>query len=90
MGHRTLEQSFQSFERSFEEGLQASTAVIGSPALYATVRAAFIRQGSSLNRWCVSNGLSRFTVERALTGKSTTRSALAIVSRAVEAARPTC
>lgn len=53
---------------------------IGSPGLYVAVRAGFVNQGSSLNKWCLAHGVSRQTAERALSGVTTTRKALRLVA----------
>ena len=37
---------------------------------YRLVRAALVREGSSLAKWCEENGVSRQLAERALRGKS--------------------
>ena len=36
--------------------------------LYNKVRAAFILQGTTLNAWCLSNGIMRQNAQQALTG----------------------
>jgi hypothetical protein len=82
-----LKQAVGRFQSDFEREVQLSVALIGSPSLYQRVRAAFVGQGTSLNGWCTANGLNRQTVDRALMGKTTTRAALALVRRAVDAAR---
>ena len=58
----------------------------GSPELYRAVRAGFIANGSSLNRWCMDEALTRQTVEKALRGERTTLAALRIVEKAAKAA----
>lgn len=64
-------------------GLPEKLTLIGSPNLYLIVRVAFVDQGSSLNKWCISNGVNRQTAERALRGVTTTRNAIALVERIV-------
>ena len=53
----------------------AGHTVTGSPDLYHLVRAAFVNKGSSLNRWCISNGVNRQTAEKALQGERRSKSA---------------
>lgn len=43
--------------------------ITGSPELYHAVRAGFVNQGTSLNRWCIANGINRQTAEKALRGE---------------------
>lgn len=62
--------------------------IIGSEDLYLAVRAAFVARGSSLNNWCIANGVNRQTADRAVRGKTTTRAALQLVERVVAAALP--
>lgn len=83
-----LKQAIPAFQSAFEREVESSLVVVGSPALYQQVRAAFVSRGTSLNGWCLANGVSRHTVDRALSGKTTTRTALSLVQRIVEAARP--
>ena len=40
-----------------------------SPELLSLVRATFVRQGTSLNKWCSENGVSRQYVTAVLLGK---------------------
>ena len=63
-------------------------AIVGSEDLYLAVRAAFVASGSSLNNWCIANRVNRQTAERAIRGKTTTRSALTLVHRIVSEALP--
>ena len=60
--------------------------VAGSPDLYKAVRAGFVKQGTSLNRWCISKGLNRQTVEKALRGERQSRLSKTVLSDAVAAA----
>ena len=48
-------------------------APVGSPDLYHAVRAGFVNQGTSLNRWCIANGINRQTAEKALRGQRRSR-----------------
>lgn len=54
-----------------------------SPHLYTTVRAAFIQQGSSLNRYCIQEGIDRVWATNALLGKRNGPKARALRSRLV-------
>jgi hypothetical protein len=40
-----------------------------SSALYAAVRAGFVRQGTTFNRWCQSHGVRRENARKALLGE---------------------
>ena len=40
-----------------------------SKELDRAVRAAFVAQGTTLNAWCIANGLKRQTVDKALKGE---------------------
>lgn len=59
-------------------------------SLYPSVRAAFIQQGSSLNRWCSENGVNRVVATYALTGKRNGPAAKALVRRIEAAAGLEC
>jgi len=61
-------------------------SVIGSPTLYLLVRAGFVNQGITLNKWCILRGVNRQTAEKALKGISTSKKSLALVSEALAAA----
>lgn len=65
---------------------QFTYAQIGSPTLYRSVLAAFVMQGTTLNRWCIANGINRQTAEKALRGLTTSRNALSLVEMIVSAA----
>lgn len=60
--------------------------VVGSPRLYDAVRAGFINQGTSLNRWCIANQVNRQTAQKALMGITGSKNARDLVQRLVEAA----
>jgi hypothetical protein len=60
--------------------------IVGSTDLYKAVRAGFINQGTSLNKWCIAKGLNRQTVEKALRGERRSRLSRAVLSDAVSAA----
>lgn len=53
---------------------------------YLAVRAAFIAQGTSLNRWCLGNGVSRPYAAKALRGDLTGAKALALRNMILKAA----
>jgi hypothetical protein len=61
--------------------------LLPSPALYAMVRAGFVRQGASLNRWCIARGISRQNARKALLGEWRGPAAARLVSRLVEASQ---
>lgn len=63
-------------------------AVVGSPDIYLAVRAAFVNQGTTLNKWCLSNGVSRQSAEKALKGERVGKTALELVDRIVSVAFP--
>lgn len=50
-----------------------SYGVVGSSELYHAVRAGFVSQGTSLNRWCIAKGVKRQTVDKALRGERFSR-----------------
>lgn len=58
-----------------------------SKALLKAVRADFIVKGTSLNAWCVDNGLRRQNVAKALTGDWRGPKATEVVELVVCAAR---
>ncbi len=86
MMRNPLKQAPQGFQRPFDPQLERSLVLIGSATVYNAVRAGFVRQGTSLNKWCLANGLNRYTAERALKGDTTTRAALALVAKLAAAA----
>ena len=55
---------------------------------YRMVRAGFVAQGTTLNRWCIANGISRQTAEKALKGERVNRNSSVLVERLVKAALP--
>ena len=57
--------------------------ILGSTDVYLMVRAGFVNQGTTLNRWCIAKGINRQTAEKALKGLSTSRAALALVQQAL-------
>lgn len=61
-------------------------AVIGSPNLYLMVRAGFIAKGTTLNAWCIANGINRQTVEKALKGERNGKLSRRLVETLVAAA----
>jgi len=40
-----------------------------SPDLYAQVRAGFVRQGTTLNKWCIAHGIHRQSARKVLLGQ---------------------
>lgn len=54
--------------------------------LYLAVRAAFVAQGTSLNRWCLSKGVSRPYAVQVLRGFWTGAKAQVLLKKIVEAA----
>lgn len=62
--------------------------MIGSPNLYLLVRAGFVNQGTTLNKWCIARGINRQTAEKALKGISTSRKSLALIEVLVAEALP--
>ena len=50
-------------------------------ALYRTVRANFILKGTSLNAWCLSNGVTREWAAQCLTGRRTGVAAESLILR---------
>ncbi|PWB83065.1 MAG: hypothetical protein C3F11_08535 [Methylocystaceae bacterium] len=61
-------------------------SVVPSQDLYLMVRAGFVAQGTTLNAWCIANGLNRQTVERSLRGDRNGKVSRAVRERAVSAA----
>lgn len=62
--------------------------IVGSPELYKSVRAGFVNQGTTLNRWCIETGRKRQTVEKALKGDRVSRLALELNLAAIRFSRP--
>lgn len=60
--------------------------VAPSPELYLMVRAGFVAKGTTLNAWCIANGVNRQTVERALKGARNGKVSRELRERAVAAA----
>ena len=58
-------------------------SVVGSPDLYQAVRAGFVNQGTSLNKWCIANKERRQTVEKALKGERSSKKSNSIVEKVV-------
>jgi hypothetical protein len=58
----------------------------GSPDLYRIVRAGFVNQGTSLNRWCIENGVNRQTAEKALKGERVSRRSRTMLATIVDEA----
>ena len=46
-----------------------SLSVVPSDDLYRMVRAGFIAKGTTLNAWCIANGVNRQTAEKSLKGQ---------------------
>ncbi|MEN3794586.1 hypothetical protein [Fulvimarina sp. MAC3] len=65
--------------------LSLTTQVAGSPSLYVAVRAGFVNQGSSLNRWCRDNAVNRQTAEKALKGERHSRRAQQLIETLISA-----
>lgn len=64
----------------------AELTVVPSEDLYLTVRAAFIAQGTTLNAWCIANGVNRQTAAKALKGQRHGKLSRALRDRLIEAA----
>lgn len=62
--------------------------MIGSEDLYRAVRAAFVARGTSLNAWCISNGINRQTAEKTLRGERGGKRALALRNRLISEVFP--
>lgn len=67
---------------------QAAMIVKPNPpiSLYAEVRSAFIRQGTTLNKWCSENGILRQTAAKSLKRERSGRNALKLRNRLTAAA----
>lgn len=61
-------------------------AIIGSPDLYRAVRAGFVAQGTTLNKWCIAKGVNRQTVDKALKGERRSKRSQAIIDELIAAA----
>lgn len=57
---------------------------VGSASLYADVRAHFILQGKTLNRWCSEVGESRQYVEKCLKGERQGPRARLLLARVIQ------
>lgn len=64
-----------------------SNTLTPSPELYAEVRAGFVRQRSSLNKWCKANGARRQNARDALLGVWNGRKARLLIERLVTASQ---
>lgn len=58
-----------------------------SPDLYATVRAGFVRQGTTLNQWCIAHGLKRQSARKVLLGQWKGPTATLVMTALLEASR---
>jgi lambda repressor-like predicted transcriptional regulator len=55
----------------------------GSEDLYLAVRAGFVARGTTLNAWCIENGVNRQTAEKALKGERFSRRSSALRQKLV-------
>lgn len=62
--------------------------VAGSPSLYNIVRAGFVAQGTTLNSWCIAQGINRQTAEKALRGDRHGPKSRAVLEQLLAAALP--
>ena len=60
----------------------------GSPELYSAVRAGFVKQGKSLNQWCLCNAVNRQTAEKAIKGERKGQRSIALLNKVISAAFP--
>lgn len=58
-----------------------------SPELYAEIRAGFVRQRSSLNKWCIANKVFRENARSALLGQWTGPKAQRLIETLVKASQ---
>lgn len=58
-----------------------------SPDLYAQVRAGFVRQGTTLNKWCIANGIHRQSARKVLLGQWKGPTATQVMTALLEASR---
>lgn len=56
----------------------------------AAIRAGFVAQGTSLNAWCLAEGVKPTNAYKALAGKWTGPKATALIERLAQAARVKC
>ena len=56
-----------------------------SPDLYAKVRAGFVRQGTTLNKWCIAHGLPRQNARAVLLGQWKGPTATLVMTALLEA-----
>lgn len=61
---------------------------VASPNLYHAVRAGFVNQGTSLNKWCIARGINRQTAEKALKGDRHSKMSRALLAELLGAALP--
>lgn len=59
-------------------------AIIGSTVLYRAVRAGFVAQGTTLNKWCIARGVNRQTVDKALKGGRYSKRSLALIEEVIQ------
>lgn len=58
-----------------------------SPTLYAHVRAGFVRQGTTLNQWCIANGIHRQSARAVLLGTWKGPTATQVMAALLEASQ---
>lgn len=58
-----------------------------SPALYAQVRAGFVKQGTSLNQWCIAHSLHRQSARKLLLGEWKGPTATRLLAAIIEASQ---
>jgi lambda repressor-like predicted transcriptional regulator len=58
-----------------------------SPELYAQVRAGFVKQGTSLNQWCIAHGIHRQSARKVLLGEWKGPTATLVMTALLEASR---
>ncbi len=63
-----------------------SLSVAPSDDLYRMVRAGFVAKGTTLNAWCIANGVNRQTARRALSGERNGKNSRQLRERLVDAA----
>lgn len=56
-----------------------------SPDLYAQVRAGFVRQGTTLNKWCIAHGIHRQSARKVLLGQWKGPTATLVLTALIEA-----
>ncbi len=60
-----------------------------SPDLYAEIRAGFVLQRTTLNKWCIANGVGRQNARQALLGEWTGPKARQLIDTLIKASQPT-